>query len=303
MAQMETHGNMALGNTKPEPTKRTRITPSKYWCFTLNNWTEAQMAQILQCDKINNYIIGKEIGPTNGIPHLQGYIEFKDKIRPLEYIKIKEIHWEKKKGTAVQCIKYCAKDGKWESSWDPRYVNDCMSDKPAKEAKADIETIPDEDLRPWQRDILGIVLGPRDKRTIHWYYENDGNVGKTTFCKYLSLKHKAIPLEGKKNDIFNIAEKNDSNIYLFDFERCMEEYVPYGAMEKIKNGYYMSGKYEGGIVVRNCPHVIVFANFHPDVYKLSLDRWNIQKIGEGKCNCHQCRVVDIAPPAPPGAQP
>jgi len=40
----------------------------------------------------------------------------------------------------------------------------------------------------------------------------------------------------------------------------------------------MSGKYEGSIVDRNPPHLVIFANFPPDQSKLSRDRWFVYKI-------------------------
>ena len=53
----------------------------------------------------------------------------------------------------------------------------------------------------------------------------------------------------------------------------MEEYVSYGAIEKIKNGYYMCSKYESKPIIRNPPHIIIMANFEPDYEALSKDRW------------------------------
>ena len=55
----------------------------------------------------------------------------------------------------------------------------------------------------------------------------------------------------------------------------MEDYVSYGSIEKIKNGYFMCSKYESKPIVRNSPHVFIFANFEPELDALSLDRWHI----------------------------
>jgi len=117
-----------------------------------------------------------------------------------------------------------------------------------------------------------------DDRTIYWYWCEKGKSGKTTFAKYLSYHYGAIPLEGKKNDILFTAAEYDSNIYIFDLERSMEGHVSYAALEKIKNGFYMVGKYEGKPIIRNSPHVIVFANFAPDEEKLSQDRWKVKHL-------------------------
>jgi hypothetical protein len=40
----------------------------------------------------------------------------------------------------------------------------------------------------WQTEIINLLKDKPDKRTIHWYWEDKGNVGKTTLCKYLVIK-------------------------------------------------------------------------------------------------------------------
>lgn len=84
-------------------------------CFTLNNYTEQDILNIsmVPLDKIQYLIYGKEIAPTTGTPHLQGYIELKRSQR-LSYIKKilnnKFVHIENRFGTQKQAITYCQKD-------------------------------------------------------------------------------------------------------------------------------------------------------------------------------------------------
>lgn len=252
----------ALGNTITKASPSVRAVGCKRWCFTLNNYTVEQKEQLsLQFAKANcKFVIGEEVG-EGGTPHLQGYIECDRRIRPIETFKTTQVHWEKCRGDRDSNIKYCTKDGKFTSTFPvPRPV----------------KTI--EQLRPWQLEIEQIISQEADDRTIHWYWEPAGNFGKTTFCKYLSLKHKAIPLEGKKNDILYCAAEFESDIYIWDLERSMEEFISYGALEKIKNGYFMCSKYESKPIVRNCPHVICFANFPPRLECLSADRWHVVEL-------------------------
>ena len=58
------------------------------------------------------------------------------------------------------------------------------------------------------------------------------------------------------------------------------DYLSYEGMENIKDMLFYSGKYEGGMIAGNCPHIYVFANEKPNEFKLSKDRWNIRHIGE-----------------------
>lgn len=258
MAKNSDNSDGALGNTKPKPKQESDC---KRWCFTLNNYTENDLKNIV--DALNSddkYIIGKEVG-EKGTPHLQGYINFSKKCRLTALKKFNnKIHWEKCKGTEDENIEYCSKDG--------NYLTNLKIKKPLKILK-------EEQLYKWQKDIIEIITKEPDDRTIYWYWEETGNVGKTTFSKYLSAKYGAIPIEGKKNDILFCAANFESEIYIMDLERSMEDYVSYGAIEKIKNGYYMCSKYESRPIIRNNPHMIIFANFEPDITALSKDRWVI----------------------------
>lgn len=255
-----------VGNTRL-PRKEIQ---SKRWCFTLNNYTDIEYGHIINVcidqNIVQEFIIGKEIGKQNGIPHLQGYIEFKKKITMAKLKSINcKMHIEKALGSRAENVKYCRKDG---------IIKYSLNCKPPKELRI-LET---SMLYDWQTEIINTVESDPDDRTIHWYYSKSGLTGKTTFAKYLAFYHNAVILEGKKNDILYVAAEYESELYIYDLERSMETYVSYGALEKIKNGHYMVGKYEGKTILRNCPHVFVFANFKPEMEKLSKDRWHLVNI-------------------------
>ncbi len=244
-----------------------QISPAKHWVFTYNNATPIQISSIVLKFQLiaKKYYFAEEIGES-GTPHLQGVVEFKKKVRPNTALGGHSLHWEKRKGTWDEAVEYCQKDNGDKHFW---------GFKPRRALKA----LPCEImLFPWQQSVMDIVNGEPDDRTIHWIWEPVGNVGKTTFIKWLMRFHEAVPLEGKKNDILHIAAENPSDLYVFDMERSLENFVSYASIEKVKNGCFMSGKYEGKIVNGNCPHLIVFANFAPETEKLSLDRWKILQI-------------------------
>lgn len=250
---------------QPKPTKSKQPSPAKNWCFTFNNYTDEDIKILSSSNSsISSYIFGEEVAPTTGTKHLQGYIQFKTKVRPMGMFNDK-IHWEKARGSREANINYCGKDG-------VVYTN--MPDaKPLKVIK---------ELYPWQQDILKIALSEPDDRSVYWIWEEVGNVGKTAFAKYLAHFHGAIPLEGKKNDILYCAAEFPSNIYIYDIARTNEQYISYDAIEKIKNGFYMCAKYESKPIIRNPPHVFIFANFRPNIDALSKDRWRIHEINPEK---------------------
>jgi len=101
------------GNTKTSPSlKKPQISPAKRWCFTLNNFTKDDVNDISSKFKsaCKVAIIGYEKG-EEGTPHLQGYCEFQNKIRPVSLGLTTRIHWEKCKGNRQDNIDYCRKEG------------------------------------------------------------------------------------------------------------------------------------------------------------------------------------------------
>ncbi|AUM61862.1 Rep [uncultured virus] len=253
------------GNTKLPPA------PSLYWCFTWNNYNQKDIDLLKEKFVPLNikYLFSEEIGKKCKTPHLQGFIQFPKKNRPSNLKLPKQIHWEKALGSLEQNLNYCTKDtGKCYTNISfPEKLEPVLSEK---------------QLYPWQKYLINELEKKPDDRTIYWFWETEGNSGKTTLAIHLYDLFGAIPLEGKKNDILYCAAMFPSKIYIYDLERTMEDYVSYGAIEKIKNGFYMCAKYESKPIRRNKPHVVIFANFEPDYQSLSRDRWHVVYINEKK---------------------
>lgn len=255
------------GNTiSPSSTKSFQISPSIRWCFTLNNYSNVDISSIVLCFSKNCKfaIIGDEVGES-GTPHLQGYCEFVTKCRPKSKLFIDSIHWEKAKGNREQNVDYCSKQ---------RVIYSLGMPKPIKV----IET-----LYSWQKDILDIYLSEPDDRSIYWFWDEKGNIGKSAFIKYMIVKHKILFCSGGKHtDIMNLVFNQDMDncsCVMFDIPRANRGCISYSSLESIKNGMVCNTKYETGVKVFNSPHVFVFANFPPDNESmLSEDRWVISKL-------------------------
>jgi len=212
-------------------------------------------------------IVGKEVGDS-GTPHLQGYLEFKKRVRPIGLFHTNKLIWDKAKGTKKQNQVYCGKDADLI----------CYIGFPEK-----VKTIPLDKLYKWQKKIIEEIALPIDDRKINWYW-GKGNVGKTTFCKYLTVHHNAICIGGKLDDIKNgIMEYSLNNeghlpkLILFNIPKS-QYHVSYAGMEIAKDMFFYSGKYKGGMVCGNPPHIFVFSNEAPDLDMLSADRWFIHNI-------------------------
>lgn len=255
------------GNTSPLPKQ---ISPAKRWCFTLNNWKEIDYEVISSIvpEICKIAIIGSE---DQGTPHLQGYLEFNTKLRPKSVFKNDRIHWEKAKGTRAQNIDYCSKEG------------NVLLKLPKERV---IKTISKDMFYGWEKRIIKELNEEPDDRTINWYYSYGGGTGKTSFCKYLVVHEGAIVLGGKaadcRNGVIEYAKANNGKTpekIIINIPRSFSsEYVSYEAFENLKDMLFYSGKYEGGMVCGNCPHLYIFSNFEPELSKMSKDRWKIYDI-------------------------
>jgi len=260
------------GNTET-PAKKQPI-QKLYWCFTLNNYDSSDIERLERTFKTfcEWYCFQPEIGSENGVPHLQGVLKLLHRKRLTE---IKELldskaHWEPTRSVKAS-IAYCTKMN--TKVGDKIYT---MNVKIPKRIKV---------CEPygWQLQVMDIIKDEPSERGIHWFWEPEGNFGKSSLCKYLAVHHKAIILCGKSTDMFHglakmVEEEKEIELIIIDVPRVSKKFINIGAIESIKNGLIFSGKYEGAQLIFNPPHVIVFANEPPDESQMSKDRWSIVKL-------------------------
>lgn len=220
----------------------------------------------------DQYLFQEEIGKT-GNEHLQGVIMMKNARSFSGMKKLCGWHIEKMR-SKKHAIDYCSKE---ETRNGKVYTNMVLPKK--------IKILEEKKFYKWQKSIIGLIKEEPDDRTINWYWDRKGCKGKTAIAKFIVVKHDALVVNGKQNDMFNAIltyhqkKKKFPAIVIIDIPRSMEKYVSWAAIEKIKDGLFYSGKYEGGMVVMNSPHVLCFANFEADKTLLSEDRWKIVKLG------------------------
>lgn len=271
MPKHSSNSSRQFGNTNELPKREKQISPSKHWCFTLNNYTKEDIIEISSNSSIDKYVFQEETG-EEGTKHLQGYISFKTKIRPCGKFKNNKIHWEKCRNIQAS-IDYCCKE---ETRTGEIFTN-MIIDEPLKLLSEDI-------LYDYQREIVELCKRTPDDRSIYWYWETTGCKGKSAICKLLCARYGALCVSGKSNDCkyaivkYKELNKHYPHVVLFDVPRSNIDYINYEAIEKIKDGLFFCGKYESQQVIMNSPHVIVFANEYPDMDKLSNDRWKIRDI-------------------------
>lgn len=206
---------------------------------------------------------------ANGTPHIQGQVSCKRKMRWEQFGLPRGIHWEKTRNI-LAAEDYCQKDDTRTGrriSW-------------TDELQKYIEEI--AELYPWETMLLDVLKAEPDNRTIVYVHEPNGGVGKTIFQKYVYTHlEDVIVLSGKaadmKNGIITFIETNKKTpkIVLIDIPRDTGDAVSWAGIEQIKNMFFFSGKYEGGMVCGASPHVMIFSNSPPPLSCLSGDRWRI----------------------------
>jgi len=270
MSTTENSSNSSAGgNTKPPREKGVKqCSPAKRWCFTWNNYPEDWVNQLqFQSSKILGYVVGRETAPTTGTQHLQGYMEFREKLRPKNLFPT-EIHWSVAKGNKEQNIAYCTKEGKFEA-W-----GSCR-----------VQVIKTFDVPfPWQSEVIKLVQEQPDDRKIHWFWEQTGCTGKSALVKHLAVHHGAMICSGKASDMKYMIVKYKENtglwpeLVVFDIPRTYQDFLCYQGIEEIKNGCFASTKYDCQQVTMPNPHVLIFANNPPILSNFSADRWVVREI-------------------------
>lgn len=135
-------------------------------------------------------------------------------------------------------------------------------------------------FRPWQKEIFDILQKKPNNRSIMWIRDLIGGAGKSEFTKWMHEEKHGLLLRqfGKLSDISSTiaaAVEGDWNqrIVMADLPRKFEEREVYTALEYIKDGSVTTSKWVGKTVTFDSPHVLVTANFWPDLTSMSLDRW------------------------------
>lgn len=138
----------------------------------------------------------------------------------------------------------------------------------------------EEKMYSWQRNIVNICKGKPSRRTIYWFYEKEGNYGKSVLGTYICDNLGGIICGGKYRDIFymlskRISKRINTKVIIFDLPRNVGNRVSYNALEDLQNGRAFSSKYESDYIRFAIPHILVFANTKPVISEMSKDRWKI----------------------------
>ena len=274
------------GNAEKPPTqnKKEDSVQGKYWKVNYHlkeNESFEQIFKLLEESIIPlcaEYIFSEEYGSSGKTRHIEGgFITREDRKRRTAIQKVFKFSdcQKSKKNNWGALVKYCSKEG-----------NKSLHSEGIKIPKPLVK-LTYEMLRKEQREIADLFIEDEDPlfgRKVYWFWEKNGNWGKSILCKYMIDNMGAFVVQGKNNDILcgitNYIEDYGQcpRIVIFDIPRVNDNHVSYQAIESLKNGFFFSGKYESAMVRFNSPHILVFSNEEPEEYNLSKDRWIIKNL-------------------------
>ncbi|QDJ95269.1 replication-associated protein [Capybara virus 31_cap3_4029] len=265
------------GNAKPSPAKQ--ISQRIHWHFRFSNYEKHHIDGLdaLFREICSDWVFQEEIG-KEGTPHLQGAIRLKKEMRWTAFSPDKRIHWEPQ--ISLNNNTYCCKNDDTKKVGGRVCFGGSYRPK-EQEYKCVINKFYD-----WETEICNILKQEPDNRTLYWYWEENGCAGKTTFQKYIFTHYKNVMmLSGKgsdmKNGIVTYIKNNEQTpkIILINIPKSIDmNYVSYSGIEEVKDMFFYSGKYEGGMVCGPNPHIIIFANREPNYNLFSPDRWKVRHI-------------------------
>jgi len=260
--------------TTPTADGNTGSSAARNWVFTIpvNQFPRELLFQQLQ--KIaKSFVFQHEVGEETNYEHHQGYIELKKKNRRT-FLRntLGPFHFEVCRNRDA-AIKYCSNPLK-------RRIGKPVTFNLELPYSGE-DLLHQDDFFPWQKFLHNIIMTEPDDRSIYWFFETDGCVGKSKFAKTICYHNPNVCLvtATKSADILTCAETHFTT-YIFDFPRSLGEFCPFNALEQLKNGFITDCKLkkQGRTLMFKPPHVIILSNRMPKTEKLSQDRWKIYEI-------------------------
>ncbi|ADU77013.1 Rep protein [Cyclovirus NGchicken15/NGA/2009] len=250
--------------------------------FTWNNYP------IEAYDKCEKYltkfckygIVGEEIAPETGTPHLQGFCNLH---KPTRFSTIKKhldnsIHIEKANGSDIDNQKYCSKSGIFFETGQPSKQGQrsdlaVVSNK-ILEGSTTIRDIATQHPETYIRYFRGIrelqrlvnPISPRDFPTQVYYYYGPPGTGKSRTALEEAKKIDPTSIYYKPRGLWGDGYTNQKCVIIDDFYG----WIKYDELLKICDRYPYKVQIKGGFEEFNSTHIWITSNVDTDLlYKFT----------------------------------
>lgn len=299
------------------------VSQSSRWCFTLNNYTDANIEHLRSIStgpNVKYLVFGREVAPTTGTHHLQGFIIL-SRSRRLQWVRdhVLQAHWENARGTSRQASDYCKKEGDFEECGTFPDTQGQRNDFEAFKLWAIDQPSPPNEraiarafpalwlryssklralvghLRPkprmelppgglfdWQKTVAAELTEPANDRKVVVIVDPEGASGKSFFARWhlSEFENSQMLRVGKRDDLAYAIDPTKS-IFFFDIPKGQLQYFNWNIVEQLKDQTVFSTKYEPVVKqLATIPHTVVLTNEYPDESILSADRWCIRNVYE-----------------------
>lgn len=298
-----------VGQDQPPSSKVQRL--CQYWKFRFTGYKVDQKSLQDLLDEIAEaYGFQEEQGKGHGkVVHFQGTFDvgpsrmrWSQLEKKFQSIAIQPLEFPAKdymeKSDSAASKRYCMKldtrtNGPWFKGVDYQDLYEEIQAEEEPEYKIVIE------LRHWQNKIKERILDlPSNERDIWWLWEPFGGLGKTTFQKWIFQNYERVMVLGgkaadMKNGIIEYLEAQRvkdvpfkpkyPKVVILNLPMTFNvDYFSPAGVEEVKDMFFYSGKYKGGMVDGPSPKVIIFANCRPPkIDEMAKDRWRIRKLPDG----------------------
>jgi len=241
------------------------------WVFVINNYTESDMFAVQYLFKKVAYgIVGKEVAPTTGTPHLQGYCRLIDS---MSMPALKKILTRAKlivaNGGDMANQVYSSKEAIWLEVGTPseqgrrndlKEIAMLIKNKEITMQELMFE-YPDMYLR-YSRSfekMFAAVLPMRETLPeVHWRWGKSGT-GKT---RYVIEKFERSEIYIKDGTSWWDNYRQQQCILIDDFDNG----IPFRTLLRILDRNHEQGQIKGGYVYINSPYIYITCEHPPDYY-------------------------------------
>lgn len=244
---------------------------SRKWCFTLNNWSDSDLIEMKRLFSKSEYaVIGSEVAPTTGTPHLQAYCRWKNAVA-FETIKKRcpRASLTPASGDDLDNQRYCSKECLIYELGEPvkeeqgrrndiRTITDKIRAKDLTYEELMFE-YPDMFLRysrSFEKMFNAVLTARSEPPQVHWRWGKAG-VGKTRF-----VVDTHPSLYQKDNTIWWDGYNQQEAILIDDFDNT----IPYRTLLRILDRYVYQGQIKGGYVHINSPYIYITCEYPPERY-------------------------------------
>lgn len=240
------------------------------YCFTINNWTQSDYFGVKYAfNKATYGIVGEEIAPSTGTPHLQGYIHLKDALSMNALAKsMPRAHFLVANGSDEQNKTYCSKGSNIYE------VGECSVGQGTRTDIKDLaKLIKDKEItledcmfeypelyvrysRSLEKMFNAVMTVRKTPPQVYWRWGKAGT-GKTRYC---IDKH---PSHYIKDGTMWWDNYNQQEAVIID---DFDNQIPFRILLRMLDRYDFQGQVKGSYVQLDSPYIYITCEYPPERY-------------------------------------